>query len=61
MDIGYSRSWYDSFIRYQSELHRTFTKLQAVYGFVTVNGMRVPRAVTRDLQTHIESVISPVG
>lgn len=61
MDIGYSRSWYDSFIRYQSELHRTFIKLQAVYGFVTINGMRVPRAVTRDLQTHIESVISPVG
>ena len=61
MDIGYSRSWYDSFIRYQSELHRTFNRLQAVYGFVTVNGMRVPRAVTRDLQTHIESVISSNG
>jgi len=28
---------------------------------VTVNGMRVPRAVTRDLQTRIESVISPNG
>jgi len=61
MDIGYSRSWYDSFIRYQSELHRTFTRLQAVYGFVTINGMRVPRAVTRDLQTRIESIISPNG
>lgn len=58
MDIGFSRSWYDSFIRYQTEVHRTFAKLQALYGFVTVNGMRTPRAVTRDLQTRIEAVIS---
>ena len=61
MDIGYSRSWYDSFIRYQSELHRTFNKLQAIYGFATINGMRVPRAITRDLQTRIEAVLSPDG
>jgi dTMP kinase len=58
MDIGFSRSWYDSFIRYQTEVHRTFAKLQALYGFVTINGMRTPRAVTRDLQTRIEAVIS---
>ena len=58
MDIGFSRSWYDSFIRYQTEVHRTFAKLQELYGFVTVNGMRTPRAVTRDLQTRIEAVIS---
>jgi dTMP kinase len=61
MDIGYSRSWYDSFIRYQSELHRTFNKLQNIYGFATINGMRVPRAITRDLQTRIEAVLSPDG
>jgi dTMP kinase len=58
MDIGFSRSWYDSFIRYQTEVHREFAKMQALYGFVTVNGMRTPRAVTRDLQTRIEAVIS---
>ncbi len=58
MDIGFSRSWYDSFIRYQTEVHREFAKLQALYGFVTVNGMRTPRAVTRDLQTRIEAVIT---
>ena len=61
MDIGYNRSWYDSFIRYQSELHRTFSKLQAIYGFATINGMKVPRAVTRDLQARIEAVISQNG
>ena len=27
----------------------------------TRNGMRVPRAITRDLQTRIEAVISPNG
>jgi dTMP kinase len=59
MDIGYNRSWYDSFIRYQTELHRSFMRLQAMYGFVPVNGMRTPRAVTRELQTRIEAVIGP--
>jgi dTMP kinase len=58
MDIGYSRSWYDSYIRYQTEVHREFAKLQTLYGFVTVNGMRTQRSVTRDLQTRIEAVIS---
>ncbi|MGZ8432381.1 MAG: dTMP kinase [Candidatus Deferrimicrobiaceae bacterium] len=58
MDIGFSRSWYDSFLRYQTEVHRVFAKLQELYGFVTVNGMRTPRSVTRDLQTRIEDVIS---
>ena len=58
MDIGFSRSWYDSFIRYQTEVHRGFAKLQELYGFIIVNGMRTPRAVTRDLQTRIEAVIS---
>ena len=59
MDIGYNRSWYDSFIRYQTELHRSFMRLQAMYGFVPVNGMRTPRAVTRELQARIEAVIGP--
>jgi dTMP kinase len=58
MDIGFNRSWYDSFIRYQTEVHRVFAKLQELYGFVSVNGMRTPRAITRDLQTRIEAVIS---
>ena len=59
MDIGYNRSWYDSFIRYQTELHRSFMRLQTLYGFVPVSGMRTPRAVTRELQTRIEAVIGP--
>jgi dTMP kinase len=59
MDVGYNRSWYDSFIRYQTELHRSFMRLQTLYGFVPVSGMRTPRAVTRELQTRIEAVIGP--
>jgi dTMP kinase len=61
MDIGYNRSWYDSFIRYQTDLHRSFMRLQAMYGFVQVNGMRTPRAVTRELQARIEAVIGPTA
>ncbi len=59
MDVGYSNSWYDSFIRYQTDLHRSFMRLQTIYGFVPVNGTRTPRFVTRELQTRIESVLGP--
>jgi dTMP kinase len=58
MDIGYSRDWYDSFIRYQTELYRVFTHMQREYGFKIVNGMGSREAVTRELQTHIESAIA---
>jgi dTMP kinase len=57
MDIGYSRSWYDSFIRYQTDLHKAFTRLQEIYGFVTVNGVGSPNSVNRQLQTRIESIL----
>ena len=57
MDIGYSRSWYDSFIRYQTDLHRAFRRLQGIYGFVAVNGARTPRFVNRELKTRIESIL----
>ncbi len=57
MDIGYSRSWHDSFIRYQSEMHRVFQRLQQQYGFAAIHGMRSIRSVTRDLQARIEAVL----
>jgi dTMP kinase len=60
MDIGYSRDWFDSFIRYQTEIHRVFTQLQREYGFDLVNGNRSRQAVTRDLQARIESVVESI-
>lgn len=59
MDIGYSRDWYDSFIRYQTELHRVFVQLRREYGFDVVNGNRSRQAVTRDLQARIEACVEP--
>ena len=58
MDLGYSRSWYDSFLRYQGDLHRVFTRLQGEYGFVPVNGMRSRGSVNRELQARIEAVLA---
>jgi dTMP kinase len=59
MDLGYSRgTWYDSFIRYQTEVHRVFMTLQSQYGFRMVNGMRHPRTILRELQAQIEFVIT---
>jgi dTMP kinase len=57
MDIGYSRDWFDSFIRYQTGIHRVFTQLQREYGFDIVNGNRSRQSVTRDLQARIEPVV----
>lgn len=59
MDIGYSRDWFDSFIRHQTEIHRVFKQLQRESGFGIVNGNRTRRTVTRELQTRIEPFVEP--
>lgn len=57
MDIGYSRSWYDSFLRYQGEVQKTFMKLRETYGFDVIDAMRPRPTVTRDLQVRIEGLL----
>ena len=57
MDIGLSRDWYESFIRYQRILRNEYKRLQEQYGFKIINGNRNIAGIQRDLRTEIESVL----
>jgi dTMP kinase len=58
MDMDRSQNMYDSFIHYQKKIQRQFRQMQKVYGFETVNGNRTPRAIQKELQSKIESVLN---
>jgi dTMP kinase len=58
MDMDRSQNMYDSFIRYQKKIQKQFRKMQQFYGFETVNGNRAPRAIQKELQSKIESVLN---
>ncbi|MCX7847373.1 MAG: thymidylate kinase [bacterium] len=60
MDLGLSRDWYDSFIRYQRRLHVEFMRLQKDYGFEVVNGNRGIKAIQKDLRQRIEKVLAQI-
>ena len=61
MDIGISRNWYDSFIRYQRRLRVEFKKLQEKYGFEIVDANRSVGAIQKGLRTRVESVLHGMG
>src|SRR5438045_1124291 len=45
MDIGLSRDMFDSFMKYQTAMQKTFRHLQTFYGFTIVDGMRSAEAI----------------
>jgi dTMP kinase len=61
MDIGISRDWYDSFIRYQRMLRTEYKKLQERFGFDIVNANRSVGALQKDLRKRIEEVLRNYG
>jgi dTMP kinase len=60
MDIGLSRDWYESFVRYQRSLRNEYKRLREKYGFQIINGNKAVAAIQRDLRTKIESVLNDV-
>jgi dTMP kinase len=58
MDMDRSQNMYDSFIAYQKKMQAEFRRMQAVYGFETVNGKRSPRAIQKELRTKIEPILN---
>ena len=61
MDIGISRNWYDSFIRYQRRLRVEFKELQEKYGFEIVDANRSVSAIQKGLRARVESVLHGTG
>jgi dTMP kinase len=57
MDVGISRDWYESFVRYQKMLRLEYGKLQKKYGFEMIDANRSINSVQRTLRTRIESVL----
>ena len=60
MDIGLSRDWYESFMRYQRNLRLEYNKLQNKYGFDIIDANRSITAIQRNLRTKIESVLEGI-
>ena len=58
MDIGLSRDMFDSFMKYQTAMQKTFRHLQTTYGFTIVDGMRSSDAVHVELQKKISAVLA---
>jgi dTMP kinase len=57
MDIGLSRDMFDSFMKYQSAMEKTFRQLQRTYGFTIVDGLRSTDAIASDLRKKIGAVL----
>jgi dTMP kinase len=58
MDLGLSRDMFDSFLKYQSAMQKTFRHLQTTYGFTIVDGMRSPDAISEDLGKKVRAVLA---
>src|SRR3989449_1567070 len=58
MDIGLSRDMFDSFMKYQTAMEKTFRHLQTTYGFTIVDGMRSSEAIHAELQKKISAVLA---
>jgi dTMP kinase len=60
MDIGISRDWYESFVRYQKALRTEYIMLQRKYGFELIDANRSINSIQRTLRTRIESVLEAI-
>jgi len=58
MDLGLSRDMFDSFMKYQTSMQRTFRLLQTTYGFTIVDGMRPADIINAELQKKISAVLA---
>ncbi len=58
MDLGLSRDMFDSFMKYQTSMQKTFRQLQTTYGFTIVDGMRPPDTINAELQKKISAVLA---
>jgi dTMP kinase len=61
MDLGLSRDWHESFVRYQRRLRAAFKRLEDAYGFEHINGNRSIPAVNRDLKSRVQAALRGRG
>jgi len=49
---------FDSFMKYQTSMHKTFRELRSTYGFTIVDGMRSAEAINSELRKKISAVLA---
>jgi hypothetical protein len=49
---------FDSFMKYQTAMQKTFRCLQTTYGFTIVDGMRSAEAISAELRKKISVVLA---
>lgn len=57
MDVGLSRDWFGSFVRYQRRMRQEFKTLQKLYHFEAINANRTLGVIHRDLKTRVLRVL----
>jgi dTMP kinase len=57
MDLGLSRDWFGSFVRYQRRMNQEFRSLQRHYGFEVINANRRVATVQEELKDRIRRVL----
>lgn len=60
MDLGLSRDWFGSFVRYQRRMSAEFRKLQQQFKFEIVNANRSVQTVHIELKDRIQRVLQQV-
>ena len=58
MDLGLSRDMFDSFMKYQTAMQKTFRRMQTTYGFTIVDGLRSANAINAELQKKMSAVLA---
>ena len=58
MDLGYSRDWFDSMIKYQNRVKKEFVNIRNGYKFDIVNANRTVKVVNLELRAKIEKVLA---
>lgn len=61
MDLGISRDWHESFVRYQNRMRSQFHALQKHFDFEVVNANRSVTAVQRDLKNRLQVLLKGRG
>jgi dTMP kinase len=57
MDLGLSRDWFGSFVRYQRRMRAEFQKLQMRYGFDGINANRTIPTIHAELKQRLSRVL----
>jgi dTMP kinase len=57
MDLGISRDWHESFLKYQRRMRQQFDAMTQQYGFQVVNANRSVNAVHRDLKARLQPLL----